>query len=260
MVVGVKMPKKVQDRLVAGLRRYQPIVRKLAARDISEADTVTVIKDVLSDVFGYDKYGELTSEQQIRGTYCDLAIKVGEKVHYLCEVKSAGTSLNDNHLRQAVNYGAHHGIEWVILSNAITWKIYRIKFAQPIDWEEVLCFDLGTITRSADDLAKLFMLCREGVNTETLEAFHRQAQIVNRYVIAEALLSDPIVGALRKEFRRIFDGLKVSDQELRTILANEVIKRETLDGDGATMAKTTIKKAEGTQKRKLAKAAKAEAS
>lgn len=257
MTVGVKLPKKVQDRLIAGLRRYQPIVRKLAARDISEADTVTVIKDVLSDVFGYDKYAELTSEQQIRGTFCDLAIKVGEKVHYLCEVKSAGTSLNDNHLRQAVNYGAHHGIEWVILSNGIIWKIYRIKFAQPIDWEEVLCFDLGTITRSADDLAKLFMLCRESVNTETLEAFHRQAQIVNRYVIAETLLSDPIVAALRKEFRRVFDNLKVSDQELRIILSNEVIKRETLDGESAKAAKATIKKAESTQKRKSAKAAKA---
>lgn len=110
-MTGTKIPKKVQDRFVAGLRRYQPIVRRLKERDISEADTVTVIKDMLCDIFGYDKYAELTSEQQIRGTFCDLAIKVGEKVHYLAEVKSAGTSLNENHLRQAVNYGAHHGIE-----------------------------------------------------------------------------------------------------------------------------------------------------
>lgn len=260
MAVSVKMPKRVQDRLVSGLRRYQPIVRKLVARDISEADTVTVIKDVLSDLFGYDKYTELTSEQQIRGTYCDLAIRVGEKVHYLCEVKSAGTSLNDNHLRQAVNYGAHHGIEWVILSNAITWKIYRIKFAQPIDWEEVLCFDLGSISRSADDLAKLFMLCRESINSDTLDEFHRQAQIVNRYVVAETLLSDALVGALRKEFKRAFNGLKVTDQELRLLLANDVIKRDTLDGDGAIAAKATIRKAESSQKRKATRAAKEAAS
>lgn len=37
----VKIPKKVQDRLVAGLKKYQPIVRKLAERDIPEAVTVT---------------------------------------------------------------------------------------------------------------------------------------------------------------------------------------------------------------------------
>lgn len=259
MAVSVKIPKKVQERLSTGLRRYQPIVRKLADRDISEADTVTVIKDILSDVFGYDKYTELTSEQQIRGTFCDLAIRVDGKTHLLCEVKSAGTSLNDNHLRQAVNYGAHHGIEWVILSNAIVWKVYRIKFAQPIDWEEVLCFDMGAISRSTGDLAKLFMLCRESINTETLDAFHRQAQIVNRYVVAETLLSHTVLAALRKEFRRVFDGLKLSEEELRVILANEVIKRDALDGDGAAAAKSTIRKAESTQKRRAAKAAKSEA-
>ena len=65
----VRIPKKVADRLIAGLKRYQPIVSKLRERDISEADTVTVIKDMLTDIFGYDKYAELTSEQQIRGTF-----------------------------------------------------------------------------------------------------------------------------------------------------------------------------------------------
>ncbi|MBB6425421.1 type I restriction enzyme HsdR N-terminal domain-containing protein [Sphingopyxis sp. JAI128] len=260
MSVAVKIPKKVQDRLLSGIKRYQPIVRKMVARDISEADTVTVIKDMLNDIFGYDKYVEVTSEQQIRGTFCDLAIKVEGKIQYLCEVKSAGTTLNDNHLRQAVNYGAHQGIEWVILSNAIVWKIYRIKFAQPIEGEEVLCFDFSQITRSADDIAKLFMLCRESINSETLDAFHRQAQIVNRYVIAATLLSDGVIGALRKEFRRLFDGLKVTDADLRVILANEVIKRDALDGDGATAAKGVMKKAEGSLRRKAARAAKSTAS
>lgn len=254
-MAGTKIPKKVHDRFVAGLRRYQPIVRRLKERDISEADTVTVIKDMLSDIFGYDKYAELTSEQQIRGTFCDLAIKVGEKVHYLAEVKAAGTSLNDNHLRQAVNYGAHHGIEWVILTNAITWKIYRIKFAQPIAWDEVCCFDMGDISsRSNDDLSKLYMLSRESVSTDVLEAYHRQAQILNRYVIAELLQSETILGALRKEYRRLFD-MKTSIEELRGILVTDVIKRDTLDGDGPTVARTSIKKATSSLARKAAKAA-----
>lgn len=239
----MKIAKKVQDRLVAGLKKYQPIVRKLAARDISEADTVTVIKDMLTDIFGYEKYAELTSEQQIRGTFCDLAIRVEGKIHYLAEVKSAGTTLNDNHLRQAVNYGAHQGIEWILLTNGIIWKVYRIRFSQPIDWEEVYCFDMGQISsRSVDDLGKLFMLCRESISTDALKAFHKQAQIFNRFVVAEMLLSDGVVGALRKEMRRLFD-MKTNDDELRTLLTNDVIKRDALDGDGPKAAKTTIKKA-----------------
>jgi len=258
-MTGTKIPKKVHDRLVAGLRRYQPIVRRLKERDISEADTVTVIKDMLSDIFGYDKYTELTSEHQIRGTFCDLAIKVGEKIHYLAEVKSAGTNLSDNHLRQAVNYGAHHGIEWVLLTNAITWKVYRIKFAQPLGWDEVCCFDMGEISsRSNDDLSRLYMLSRESVSTDVLQAFHRQSQILNRYVIAELLQSEIMLGALRKEFRRLFD-MKPTVEELRGMLVTDVMKRDTLDGEDPTAARATIKKANSLLARKATKAALTEA-
>lgn len=252
----MKLAKKTLDRLVSGLKKYQPIVRKLAERDISEADTVTVIKDMLTDIFGYDKYAELTSEQQIRGTFCDLAIRVEGKVHYLAEVKSAGTTLNENHLRQAVNYGAHQGIEWIILTNAITWKVYRIKFGQPIDWEEVYTFDMGTVsTRSQDDLSKIGMLCRESISSDALQAYHRQAQILNRYVIAELMQSEPVVSIIRRELRRLFDGLKVTNEEVLVFLANDVIKRDALDGEAPKAAKATIKKAIAAQVRKAAKAA-----
>ena len=62
------IPKKVAERLVAGIKRYQPILASAKARDVGETDTVTIIKDMLADVFGYDKYSELTSEYAIRGT------------------------------------------------------------------------------------------------------------------------------------------------------------------------------------------------
>jgi hypothetical protein len=252
----MKIPKKTQDRLIAGLKRYQPIVGKLRERDISEADTVTVIKDMLTDIFGYDKYAELTSEQQIRGTFCDLAIKVEGKIYYLAEIKSAGTKLNDSHLRQAINYGAHQGIEWVILSNAIEWRLYRIKFGQPIDYEEVFNFDVTKLSsRSGDDLNKLFMLCRESISSDSLAEYHRQAQIVNRYVISELLQSDAMVSALRREIRRLFDGVRATEDDLRIILTNDVLKRDTIDGDPPKAAKAVVKKAASSLARKAAKAA-----
>lgn len=252
---NIKIPKKAQDRIISGLKRYHPIVSKLRERDISEADTVTVIKDMLSDIFGYDKYTELTSEQQIRGTFCDLAIRVEGKISYLAEVKSAGTSLNDNHLRQAVNYGAHQGIEWVILTNAIEWKIHRIKFAQPIDHEEVYSFDMTNLSsRSADDLGKLFMLCREAISSDALTEYHRQAQIMNRFVISELVQSESVVGTIRREFRRLFPTVKITDDDLKIMLANEVLKRDTIDGDAPKAAKATIKKALNGLAKKTAKA------
>lgn len=60
------VPKRVMERLTTGIKRYQPILAAAKSRDVGEADTVTIIKDMLADVFGYDKYLEVTSEFSIR--------------------------------------------------------------------------------------------------------------------------------------------------------------------------------------------------
>jgi hypothetical protein len=52
------IPRKVSEWLVAGLKRYQPVLGAAKARDIGETDTVTIVKDMLADIFGYDKYSE----------------------------------------------------------------------------------------------------------------------------------------------------------------------------------------------------------
>ena len=43
------------------------------------------------------------------------------------------------------------------------------------------------------------------VSADALQQFHQQAQIVNRYVVAELLQSDAVVGLIRKEMRRLFE-------------------------------------------------------
>lgn len=250
----MKISKKTSDRISEGLKKYQRIVNKLRERDISEADTVTVIKDILTDLFGYDKYTEITSEHQIRNTFCDLAIQIDGKIKYLAEAKSAGTNLNDNHIRQVVNYGANLGIEWVILTNAIEWRVYRIKFSQPIDFIEVFNFDITQLSsRSPSDMEKLYMLTKESVSTNAMVEFHRQAQIFNRFVISEIIQSDSVTNSIRKEFKRLFPTVKVNEGDIHRLLTNGVLKRDTIEGDFAIEAKSTVKKATNLLARKVAK-------
>src|SRR4051794_15588309 len=70
------IPARVNDRIVSGLKAFQPVIISAKSRDVNESDTVTITVDMLASIFGYDKYSEITSEHSIRGTYCDLAIKV----------------------------------------------------------------------------------------------------------------------------------------------------------------------------------------
>ncbi|MBK9182210.1 MAG: type I restriction enzyme HsdR N-terminal domain-containing protein [Ignavibacteria bacterium] len=240
----MKIPKKVLDRLGATVKVFQAVAVLQKTRDVSEADTVTLVKDILADSFGFDKYLELTSEQQIRGTYCDLAVKIDNKIRYLIEVKSAGVTLNDSHLRQAVNYGANQGIEWVVLTNAIDWRLYRIKFGQPIDFEEVSSFNLTSVNlKNDDDLNRIFLLCREGLSSDAMDVFHQQAQLVNKFTIAQILMSDPAVSVVRKELRRLFPELKVEQEQILDILVNDVLKREVVEGDKVKETQQRLKKA-----------------
>jgi len=110
-----RIPKKVTERLSKRVPQFQKVLKRAKDRDVNESDTVTIVTDMLADVFGYDKYSEVTSEQAIRGTYCDLAIEIKGTTKYLIEVKSIGLTLKENHLRQAINYGVNKGIQWVII-------------------------------------------------------------------------------------------------------------------------------------------------
>jgi predicted type IV restriction endonuclease len=239
-----KISKKVQDRILDQTKNFQKIAEQQKVRDVSEADTVTLVKDILAGVFGYDKYQELTSEQQIKGTFCDLAVRVDGKIRYLIECKSAGVTLNASHLRQALNYGMNQGIEWVILTNAVEWRVYRIKFGQPPIEEELFNLDfLACNPKNDDDLQKLFMLCKEAVVTDALDTYHQVAQIFNKHTISVVLQSDALLGALRKELRRLFPELKIEHAQLSEMLVTDVLKRDAIDGDKYKDAEKRVAKA-----------------
>ncbi len=90
-----KIPAKVVERISVGIKRFQPILASAKARDVGESDTVTIIVDMLAEIFGYDKYSEITSEFAIRGTYCDLAIKLDGTLQTLIDVKAIGIELKE---------------------------------------------------------------------------------------------------------------------------------------------------------------------
>ena len=174
------------------------------ARDAGEADTSTIVKDMLSELFGFDKYNEITSEYLIKGTYCDLAVKLEGKLRILIEVKAIGLELKDAHTKQAADYAANQGVEWVILTNGAIWRIYRILFAQPISQDLVYESDiLSTNHKNRSLVENLFLFAKEGQFKTVLEEFHERGQAKSRYVLGAMLLNDCVIDIMRRELRRL---------------------------------------------------------
>lgn len=226
------MSKKTTERIQSQLKRYQAIIQAQRDRDVSEADTVTLVKDVLSDVFGFDKYAELTSEHSVRGTYCDLAVSISGRLQLLIEVKAIGLELKDSHIKQAVDYASNQGCEWVVLTNGIRWVVYHVIFKKPIDKQEVACVDLLQVNpKNNGDLEKLFLFTREGVTESAAADFRDRQDATSRFVLAAMLLkSEALQSTMRREIRRI-SGIVVDQESIEKTLREHVIKREAIEGD-----------------------------
>lgn len=255
------VPKKIASQIQSGMKQLLPVIEQQASRDVSEADTVTLIKDLLSEAFGYDKYSELTGEHAIRGTYCDIVIQLSGKPTTIVEVKAIGIKLDDKHVKQSIDYAANQGVDWVILTNAVHWRLYKVVFAKPIDKHLVCDIDLTSLNlKSAEAIECLYLLTKhayqKGVPAEALD----RKLALSRHMIAALLLhNDSLLNAVRRELKRISE-VNVDIEEIRTLLREDVIKRDALEGAAAEAAAKLVNKREDRKLRSQQKKANAKSS
>lgn len=237
------IPVKVIERIKENLGKIQKIVEQAKNRDINEADTVLIVTDILTMLFGYDKYTEITREYAIKSTYCDLAVKLDGTIKFLIEVKAIGITLAEKHYQQALDYGANNGTEWIILTNGINWKIYKVRFEKPLKTDFVCEFNIMELKyKNQNDIDKLFILCKEGIKKNAIDEFTQHKMLVNKYFISAILKSDGIFEAIKKEFRKVDPAIKVDSEEIDLIITNDVLKRELIDSPEALEAKEKFNK------------------
>jgi hypothetical protein len=179
-----------------------------------------------------------------------LATVLDGKVQLLVEVKAIGIELKDSHMKQAVDYAANKGIEWVVLTNGINWRVYKITFAKPIDQELVYEIDFLTAdTKNSEHLELVYVLTKEGWVKEVLNDLHQQKQILNKFCIAAVALSEPVLDVMRRELKRLCPDVKIHNEQIQQVLLQEVLKREVVEGDKAEEAHKKISRAVNRQLR-----------
>ena len=238
------IPSKVAERLRVGIKRFQPILASAQSRDVNESDTVIIITDMLSEVFGYDKYAEVTSETAIRGTFCDLAVKLDGTLIFLVEAKAIGQDLKDAYLKQAIDYAANQGIDWVVLTNGVLWRIYKVTFAKPIDQELIAEINFPTLDpKDEAHLELLFLLTKEGWLKTAIADYFDKKQALSRFCIGAIILSEPLLKAVRKQLKLLSPDVRIDVEQIRYVLEHEVLKRDVVEGDKAEDACKQIARA-----------------
>jgi hypothetical protein len=240
----MSVPAKVAARVTTGIKRFQPVLTSAKARDVNESETVVIVMDMLQEICGYDKYSEITSEHAIKGTYCDLAIKLEGALRLLIEVKAIGLDLKDSHVKQAVDYAANQGVEWAVLTNGIRWRVYKVIFAKPIDHDLVVELNALELNPKSDEhLELVWLLAKEGWHKEGLDEYQMHRQALSRFILGAVLLSEPVLEVVRRELRRLSPGVKIEVEEIKQVVMQDVIKREVIEGEKAEEACKQFKKA-----------------
>lgn len=87
------------------------------------------------------------------------------------------------------------------------------------------------------------MLTRESISKSALDAFHDRKEATGRFSLAATILCDTVLETIRRELRRAHPELKIDVDEIRTKLLNDVLKRDTIEGEKAEAAQKRVKKA-----------------
>ena len=106
----------------------------------------------------------------------------------IIEMKAIGLELKDGHVRQAVDYAANQGVEWVALIKHNRWRVCALN------------------PKSGGDLENLYLLTRESMIKSGLYAYHDHLQATNKFYLAAVLLGDAVLDTIRRELRRFSDA------------------------------------------------------
>ncbi len=175
----------IAKELLQQLNRFATAFREARDRGANESDTVMYLVKFFEEILGYDSLkGEISKELAIKDRYCDIALKVDGAVRILVECKAAGIKgIAEKHIEQAENYASRSGITWVLLTNAVEWRLYHLTFIEGEGIAHDLAFELNLIEelQTAPETAwqRLSLLERNAVAKGTLEEYWHERKALS---------------------------------------------------------------------------------
>lgn len=117
------------DTIVMCIEGLQAKLEKHRKDDLKETPTRVIFTDVLLQALGWDVRNPDEVELEcptIDGKFVDYALRIDGKPVLFVEAKPLNDPLTDvKSITQVVGYAANAGIEWCILTNGVTYKVYH---------------------------------------------------------------------------------------------------------------------------------------
>lgn len=117
------------DTIISCVEELRTKLEKYKNSNLKETPTRTIFIDSLLQALGWDVRDPDEVELEyptIDGKSVDYAPKINRKTVLFIEAKPLNDPLSDvKAITQVVGYAANAGVEWCILTNGVTYKVYR---------------------------------------------------------------------------------------------------------------------------------------
>jgi len=185
------------NTIVLCIEGLQAKLEKHRKDDLKETPTRVIFTDVLLQALGWDVRNPDEVELEcatIDGKSVDYSLKINGKPVLFVEAKPLNDPLTDvKSITQVVGYAANAGVEWCILTNGVTYKIYHS--TEKAQAPEKLLFEV-----SIDSKENRGMPVQQ--ITEKLSRFSRDAMA--KGVLDEIGKETFTMGKIRKALDKIF--------------------------------------------------------
>jgi hypothetical protein len=193
------------------IREYRK--KNLKKSDYNESATRIYVNEFLQDVLGYTFDEEIKTEYAIKGEYADYVIQLKRKKNFVVEVKAMSIDLNEKHLRQAQNYAANEGIEWIMLFNGRQIQLYRLLFTKPIRNQLIVDLDLGDISQMRKASEQLLPLTKHAVERGELEDYWRRVDALTPTSLLKTIYTEDVIRAIRLKVKKQ-SGISFGQEEI----------------------------------------------
>jgi len=186
------------------LRKFARHFVQMREAKANESDTVARLRDFFTEVLGYDRVKDISSETEMKGKYVDLCLKIDDNICLLVEAKAAAMQLRVRQIDQAKHYASENGFRWVLLTNGVEWNLYHVTFDEDEGIEYDPAFTVSLADEKLDDaIEKLSLIHKRSIAKDGLERYWERKSALCAGSIGKALFHETVLRVLRRELRHL---------------------------------------------------------
>jgi predicted transport protein len=146
-----------------------------AAGSANEANTRALVIEPVLAALGWDPSDLSLVDREIcvfDGTFLDYALKLDGVPRLFVEAKAIGKSLDDKKfVSQTINYANNEGVVWCVLTNGLSYSVYKTNEPVPMDKKLLFAVDLldAANGRVGEVVQALQRISRTAVADDTLD-------------------------------------------------------------------------------------------